>query len=309
MSSQIRVGTRGSLLARTQSTLIAQMIDSQYSTSLVVIKTEGDNLNISLTDAAQPGLFVNALRGALLLGEVDCIVHSFKDLPSADHPDLELVAIPQREDSRDVLISKGFIKFNELSEGSIIGTSSPRRQAAIRHLNPKLEVRAIRGNIDSRIRKVKGGDFDAVILASAGVIRLGLESEITDYFSIEEILPAPAQGALAVECRKSDSAMLNVLAPLDDHRTRLTTTAERAILRALNAGCDLAIGAFAQLDGQELRLIGEIGDPLTGQTLRHVAETKIIGPTDFQNAEMLGRRVASHLQTSDLGKRIWSRGS
>ena len=309
MSSQIRVGTRGSLLARTQSTLIAQMIDTRYSTLLVVIKTEGDNLDISLTDAAQPGLFVNALREALLMGEVDCIVHSFKDLPSADHPDLELVAIPQREDNRDVLISKGFLSFNDLSAGALVGTSSPRRQAAIRHLNPGLEVRAIRGNIDSRIRKVRDGEFDAVILASAGVIRLGLESEITDYFSIEEILPAPAQGALAVECRKNDSAMLHVLAPLDDQLTRLTTTAERAILRALNAGCDLAIGAFAQLDGERLTLIGEIGDPLTGETLRHFAETKVTGPSDFQSAELLGQRVASHLQTSDLGKRIWSRGS
>ena len=309
MSSQIRVGTRGSLLARTQSTLIADKIDTRYSTSLVVIKTEGDNLDISLTDAPQPGLFVNALREALLMGEVDCIVHSFKDLPSADHLDLELVAIPQREDSRDVLISKGFLPFNDLSAGALVGTSSPRRQAAIRQLNPSLEVRAIRGNIDSRIRKVRDGEFDAVILASAGVIRLGLESEITDYFSIEEILPAPAQGALAVECRKNDSAMLHVLAPLDDQLTRLTTTAERAILRALNAGCDLAIGAFAQLDGERLTLIGEIGDPLTGQTLRHFAETKVIEPFDFQIAEVLGQRVASYLQSSDLGKRIWSHGS
>ena len=309
MSSQIRVGTRGSLLARTQSTLVAQMIDSRYSTSLVVIKTEGDNLDISLTHAAQPGVFVNALREALLMGEVDCIVHSFKDLPSADHPDLELAAIPQREDSRDVLISKDFLSFNELREGALVGTSSPRRQAAIRNLNPSLEVRAIRGNIDSRIKKVRDGEFDAAILASAGIIRLGLESEITEYFRIEEILPAPAQGALAVECRKNDSAVLNLLAPLDDYLTRLTTTAERAILRALNAGCDLAIGAFAQLDGERLTLIGEIGDPLTGETLRHFDEIKVTEPSHFQSAEVLGQRVASYLQTSDLGKRIWSRGS
>ena len=309
MSRQFRVGTRGSLLARTQSALVADLIGSRNSTSLVVIKTEGDNLDISLTQAAQPGVFVNALREALLMCEVDCIVHSFKDLPSAHHPDLELIAIPQREDNRDVLISKGFLKFNELSEGSVIGTSSPRRAAAIRHLNPGLEVRAIRGNIDSRIKKVRDGEFDAAILAAAGIIRLGLEREITDYFHIEEILPAPAQGALAVECRKNDAEMLKLLAPLDDQLARLTTTAEREILRALNAGCDLAIGAFAQLDGQRLTLIGEIGDPITGQTLRHVAEIKVTGPADIESAEALGQRVASYLQTSDLGEKIWSRGN
>ena len=308
MSSQIKLGTRGSLLARTQSSWVANLIDTQFSVSLVAIKTDGDNLDLSLTEPGQPGAFVNALRNALLAGEVDFIVHSFKDLPSADHPDLQLVAVPSREDNRDVLISRGSIAFKNLIANSVIGTSSPRRTAAIRHLNPSLEVKPIRGNIDSRIRKVRDGEFDGAILAAAGIIRLGLESEIAEYFSIEEILPAPAQGALAVECRKDDSVMLELLATLDDQPTRMTTTAERAVLRALSAGCDLAIGASAQIESGTLKLTAEIGDPVTGETLRHYASNEIASQSDFTNAEILGQQVASYLQGTELGIRILSRG-
>lgn len=306
MNSPLKLGTRGSLLARTQSAWVANLIDTPFSVSLTTIKTEGDNLDLSLTKPSQPGAFVNALRDALLNDEVDFIVHSLKDLPSADHADLELVAIPLREDNRDVFVSKGSVAFGELQANSLIGTSSPRRAAALRHLNPDLLIKPIRGNIETRIGKVRAGEFDGTILAAAGIIRLGLEKEIAEYFSIEDILPAPAQGALAVECRKNDLAMIELLAKLDHQPTRLVTTAERSILRALNAGCDLAIGAFAQIDNGTLTLTAEIGDDSTGEIERHWVSAEISGSSDFATAEQLGQRTAAHFRKTDLGIRILS---
>ena len=301
LSKNIRLGTRGSLLARTQSTWVANQVASDRSVELVVIKTQGDDLSLSLTNLSTPGAFVNALRAALINGDVDFIVHSFKDLPSQPHPELEIVAIPVREDPRDVFICNDNVSFKSLTAGSVVGTSSPRRVAAVRKLKSEILTRPIRGNIDSRIRKVRDGQYDGVILAAAGLIRIGLSSQISEYFAIEELLPAPAQGALAVECRKNDAEMLRLLSPISDPITRLTTTAERAVLRGLNAGCDLAVGAYATYADEVLTLTAEIADPMTGSHERIVLTKSALA------AEELGLAAANHFLASEIGKRILQR--
>jgi hydroxymethylbilane synthase len=275
--------------------------------TLVPIVTEGDDLSLSLMKPAQPGAFVNTLRKALINGDVDFIVHSFKDLPSKPHDDLVLAAVPAREDHRDILVSRDSAELHKLGRGSRIGTSSPRRTAAIHRLAPDLDVQTIRGNIDSRIRKVRMGEYDATILAAAGLKRIGLEREISYYFEVFQIMPAPAQGALAVECRRGDEEILKLLEPLNDAKTRLTSTAERAVLRGLSAGCDLAISAFAECANQELRLQGEIADPRTGDREMFSTAKSIPDLAEIDVAERAGLEIASHFKNSEFGKKILAR--
>jgi hydroxymethylbilane synthase len=296
--NDLRLGTRGSLLARTQSLWVAERIATDQAIVLKIIKSEGDDLSISLTKPPVPGAFVNALRSALLAGEVDFIVHSFKDLPSAPHPEIEIAAVPEREDHRDVLITNNKVEFTDLRAGMVVGSSSPRRVSAIKYLNRELIVKSIRGNIDSRIRKVREGEFDATVLAAAGLSRISLQHEKSQYFDLEMMLPAPAQGALAVECRKNDSKMLELLHSVDDSHTRITTTAERALLRGLNAGCDLAVSAYATLDHNVITLNCEIADPQTGQRER----ITLTGPSS--EAEVLGLQAALTLAHSALGQKV-----
>jgi hydroxymethylbilane synthase len=295
MNKPIALGTRGSLLAKTQSQWVAdQLIKEQddLNIELKVIKTAGDNLSISLTSPAVPGAFVNALRDALLAKEVDFIVHSLKDLPSSEHPEISLAAIPEREDHRDVLISAENVTIDKLLPGSVIGTSSPRRTSALRALNSELQARPVRGNVDSRIKKVRDGEYAGIILAAAGLKRIGREGEIAQYFGVDELLPAPAQGALAVECRKNDPEMQELLKKIDHAPTRLTSLAERAVLQGLNAGCDLAVGAFAQLDGLILKLTAELGSAGEGVTQRFSSQTLLASLEDFSAAEKLGLDLA-----------------
>lgn len=298
MSKAFRLGTRGSLLARTQSIWVADQIKSEIPIELCIVRTEGDDLSLSLTHPLTPGAFVNALRNSLLNGEVDFIVHSYKDLPSHPHPKIEIAAIPQREDHRDILLTHMGQKFSDLKFGDVVGTSSPRRIAAVKYLNPELLTYPIRGNIDSRIRKVREGEYAAIILAAAGLSRLGMSGEISEYFDIDRILPAPAQGALAVECRRDDLQMVSLLRGVDDQNSRITTTAERALLQGLNAGCDLAVGANAVIESETLTLISEIADPQTGQRER----VTLTG--DLSEAWDLGIKAAQILKSSSVGSRI-----
>ncbi len=307
MDRPIRLGTRGSLLARTQSELVKSWLDISDGVELVSIKTEGDDLSLSLTKLNQPGVFVTELRTALIKEEVDFIVHSFKDLPALPHPELELAAIPTRADYRDLLISSGSQPLKALPTGSIVGTSSPRRSASILKLNPEVVVLPIRGNIDSRIRKVRRGEYAAAVLAAAGILRIGYQHEITQYFTVEEMLPAPAQGALAIECRKDDLAMIERLRLIDDPVARLTTTAERAVLRGLNAGCDLAIGAFAQYQDGVLRLVAEIGDWQTGEQKRIESSQIVDDVSDVESAEELGFNIARQFMVDEFTLRILRR--
>ncbi len=304
-----RLGTRGSFLARTQAGLINNEVAriSGHPASEVVVRTDGDDVTISLTTPGRPGIFVTALRAALRTNRVDLVVHSYKDLPSLPEPDLIIAAIPVREDPRDVLISRDGNSLSDLPAGSRVGTSSPRRMARIKYLRPDLFLFPIRGNIDTRLRKLEAGEYDAIILAAAGVHRIGRQDEIVEYLSTEQLLPAPAQGALAVECRRSAQPLIDVLNQIDDAHTRLTVVAERAVLVGLSATCATAIGALATIaDDSTLLLSTELSDPATGETERVDTSIAISGLADLDAAHRLGLLAAAELSASKLGKRLGS---
>ena len=301
MSKTYRLGTRGSKLALWQANYVADALRkiAKCEVEIVVISTEGDETAGSLMNPIRPGVFVSSIRDALIANEVDLVVHSMKDLPSARLLGLKVVAIPQREDSRDVVISRNGLGLMDLPAGAVVGTSSPRRAARINFLRPDLVTAPIRGNVDSRIQKVRDGEFDAVILAAAGIKRLNRASEITEYLTTEQLLPAPAQGALAIEIRGFDRDLSKALEKLDHIETRLITTAERAVLVGLDASCQTAIGALASLDGNRLSLVAELSD---GETNRHSrAEAAIVlenGDTMLDEAFQLGLMVAKQLDLS-----------
>ena len=233
-------------------------------------------------------------------------MHSYKDLPSLPAPGITIAAVPARGDYRDVIISRDGHTLMQLAPGARVGTSSPRRAARIQHLRPDLIVLPIRGNIDTRLRKISEGEFDAGVLAAAGIIRLQRSAEITEYLTTDQLLPAPAQGALAVECRSDDAELLEVLAKLDDPPTRITTTAERAILIGINATCATAIGALAQLEQGELTLIAELSDGVTDQHERFTSATIVVNGMDIEKAHALGISVAELIKGTPLGKRLSS---
>jgi hydroxymethylbilane synthase len=275
----VRIGTRGSALALTQSQQTADRLAAVggFATELVRIKTEGDVKTGSLASLGGTGVFVVALREALLADRCDVAIHSLKDLPTSGEPGLSIAAIPVRADARDVLCARDGLTLAELPAGSKVGTGSPRRAAQLRALRPDLEVLDIRGNVDTRLGRVPGlpgnapgapGDLDAVVLAAAGLARLGRTEVVTEYFEPEVMLPAPGQGALAVECRLEDAperpaggaaasaegVLAQALAAIDDADTRLAVTAERALLARLEAGCAAPVGALARRKGSMLRL-------------------------------------------------------
>jgi hydroxymethylbilane synthase len=257
----LRVGTRASVLARTQSELVATQLRQALDrdVELVDVTTEGDVSRAPLASFGGVGVFVGALRDALLRGDVDVAVHSLKDLPTTPHEQIELAAVPVREDPRDVVVARDGLTLGELPAGSRIGTGSPRRAAQLRALGLGFDVVAIRGNVDTRIRKVVSGEVDAVVLARAGIARLGRMDEVTEVLDPLQMLPAPGQGALAVECRADDRELVaQVAEALDDPRTRAAVAAERAVLAALEAGCSAPVGAMAEIaegeDGDELWL-------------------------------------------------------
>lgn len=255
----IRVGTRASLLARTQSELVAVVLRERLGddVELVEITTEGDVSHAPLVTIGGTGVFVSALRDALLRGEADVAVHSLKDLPTAPHPDVALAAVPVREDPRDVVIARDGLTLGELPAGAVVGTGSPRRAAQLHALGLGFGVVAIRGNVDTRIRKVSAGDVDAVVLARAGIARLGRMDEVTEVLDPLQMLPSPGQGALAVECRADDPELVSRLRDaIDDPRSRAAVAAERSVLATLEAGCSAPVGAMAEIaegdEGDEL---------------------------------------------------------
>lgn len=262
MSAPVRVGTRASVLATTQSELVAALVRERLGreTVLVEVSTHGDRTQasgtpISALPASGTGVFVSALRDALLRGEVDVAVHSLKDLPTAPADGIALVATPPREDPRDVVVARDGLTLGELPVGARIGTGSPRRVAQLHALGLGLDVVGVRGNVDTRIAKVRSGEYDAVLLARAGLARIGRLEEVTEVLDPLQVLPAPGQGALAVECRADDD-LATALADLDDHATRVAVEAERAVLATLEGGCSAPVGALAELvegeDGEEL---------------------------------------------------------
>ncbi|EST30687.1 porphobilinogen deaminase [Streptomyces roseochromogenus subsp. oscitans DS 12.976] len=269
---------------------------------LVEITTYGDTSREHLAQIGGTGVFVTALRDALVRGEVDFAVHSLKDLPTAQPEELVLAAIPQREDPRDVIIARDALKFTDLPRGSRIGTGSPRRMAQLnayaRTHGLDIETVPIRGNVDTRIGYVRDGELDAVVLAAAGLHRIGRIDEVTDFLSVDTVLPAPGQGALAIECAADNADLIATLGELDDPFTRAAVTAERSLLAALEAGCSAPVGALADLlaDGQivkEMRLRGVVGTT-DGTRMVQLSTTGSVPQTETQ-ALALGRELAAEM--------------
>jgi len=302
----LRLGTRGSLLARTQAGTIGKAVAELTGATIqeVIIRTDGDDVTTSLINPVRPGVFVTALRSALAQGEVDFIVHSFKDLPSMPEPGIALAAIPEREDPRDVLVSRTGLLLNQLPAGARVGTSSPRRAARISFLRPDLIVLPIRGNVDTRLQKVTDGEFDAAVLAAAGLNRVGKSSAIVEYLSLDQLVPAPAQGALAVECRSTDVGLLKELSQLNNATTELCTAAERAVLVGIGATCATAIGAYATFENNILTLIAELSDPLTNEHHRVTWKREPVDLIDTETAKKLGLEAANQIRSTPLGQRL-----
>jgi len=243
----IRIGTRGSLLATTQAATVRDaLIANGHSAELVTISTVGDRSSAPIEELGV-GVFTTALREAMEQGRVDVAVHSHKDLPTAPDPRFTIAAIPPRNDPRDALVARDGLVLGELPAGSLVGTSSPRRAAQLRALGLGLEIRPLRGNLDTRLNRVSSGDLDAVVVARAGLARIGRLDAVTESLEPVQMLPAPAQGALAVECRVGDTELATLLGKLDDPDTRAAITAERVLLAELEAGCSAPVGAIAEV--------------------------------------------------------------
>jgi len=302
------IGTRGSLLATTQTRLISSALETLagYRISEKIIRTEGDDVTTSLTNPSRPGVFVAALRSALLRGEVDVIVHSFKDLPSLPEKEIVIAAVPKREDFRDALVSRSGLSLMELPEGARVGTSSPRRSARIAHVRPDLMILPMRGNVDTRLRKVAEGEFDAAVLAVAGLNRVGHADKITEFFTPELLLPAPAQGALAIECRNDDAELMETLSLLDDPLTRFVTTAERAVLVGIGATCATAIGALGEYKDGTLTLTAELSAPDGDEHERASKTRDSLSLDEFASAHELGLTLAAEILNTPLGSRLGS---
>lgn len=253
----LRIGTRGSTLALTQTGMVADDLADAYgvTTELVTITTDGDRSNEPLSRAGGTGLFTGALRDALLADECDVIVHSLKDLPTAPHDQLVVAAIPAREDPRDALIARDGLTLDELPAGARVGTGSPRRMAQLRARRPDLEVVDIRGNVDTRLGKVTSGELDAVILAAAGLTRIGRTEVVTEFLDPDRWPTAPGQGALAVEVRRGEEGLVD---RLDHAETRAAVEAEREVLALLEAGCSAPVGARAVVDAGLLLLSASV---------------------------------------------------
>jgi len=294
-TATLRLGTRGSALARTQSQAVADAITAATGTpvELVHIVTEGDRSSAAIAQLGGTGVFVAAIRRALLEGSVDLAVHSYKDLPTAPEPGLIIAAVPVREDPRDALVARDGLTLGELPPGSRIGTGAPRRVAQLRALGLGLDVVPIRGNVDTRLGRVSSGDLDAVVLARAGLARLGRLEEITETLDPLQVLPAPAQGALAVECRTSDARTRELLGRLEDASVRACVVAERSTLAALEAGCSAPVAAYAEVaegdTGPELFLRASV----TAIDGSDAVRGSIAGP--LPEAAALGRALAAEL--------------
>jgi hydroxymethylbilane synthase len=253
----LRIGTRGSLLAKWQAEYVRKHIfqAAGFESEIVIIKTSGDKLQqSSLTQIGGKGIFIKELEDALLEESIDIAVHSVKDIPTDTPPRLSFPAVCRREDVRDCLVSGNGATLANLRQGARVGTGSLRRQAQLRHIRRDLDIRDLRGNVDTRLRKVESGEYDAVMLAKAGLDRLGCSHRISETLSPDICMPAVGQGAIAAECRANDTEAANVLEKLDDAETRTAIIAERALLSALQGGCQVPLGAWARFDRGELVL-------------------------------------------------------
>jgi hydroxymethylbilane synthase len=268
----LKFATRPSALARWQTRWVMdalQRLHPGLECQETVIQTTGDRvLDRPLPEIGGKGIFTQELESELLEGRLDAAVHSLKDLPVADSPGLVLAAVPQRADARDALVSPKGWTLDILPKGAVVGTSSLRRSAQLLALRPDLNIQSLRGNVDTRLRKVQEGQYDAIVLAAAGMQRLGLEEHISQLLPFEGMLPAPGQGALAVQARRDDRLTLEHLVSLEDTPTRLTVAAERAFLTGLGGGCSVPVAAFASFENGMISMNGLVASPDGKQVIR-----------------------------------------
>jgi hydroxymethylbilane synthase len=293
MSNIVRIATRKSPLAMWQAEEVARQLKLHHSDieiEFVKMTTKGDKiLDAPLAKIGGKGLFVKELEQGMLDGDADIAVHSMKDVPMAFPPGLHLPIIMEREDPRDAFVSNQYASLNDLPENAKIGTSSLRRQLQIKANMPKAEMLDLRGNVNSRLQKLDDGQYDAIILASAGLIRLGFTDRIRSNIEPEQSLPAIGQGAVGIECRENDTRIMDLLAPLDHPDTHTRLAAERAMNNRLNGGCQVPIAGYAVLEGDDIYLRGLVGRPDGSEVVRD----EIRGPA--KDAEMLGLQLAEKL--------------
>lgn len=289
---ELRLGTRASLLARQQAQWVKKRVEElnpEITVTLVNIKTTGDKLDIPLFQVGGKGLFVKEIEEALTRKEIDLAVHSAKDLPAMIPEGLMLTAFPEREDPRDALVSQGGKRFEEIPRGGKVGTGSLRRKAQLLNLRPDLEVVPLRGNLDTRLKKLMAMNLDAVILAAAGLHRMNWEGKVSDFFEPEKMVPAIGQGALAIETREGDERVHRAVAPMNHPPTQISVLAERAFLLRLEGGCQVPIAGLAGIHSEKLVLTGLVA----GIDGRRVVRGKVEGPPE-KNTD-LGVQLAEEL--------------
>jgi hydroxymethylbilane synthase len=293
MTTPLVIATRRSRLALWQAEHVKARLQALgLAVELLPMSTRGDELlQASLVDAGGKGLFIKELEAALADGRADLAVHSMKDLPAELPPGFTLAAITAREDPRDAFVSARYRGFAELPDGSVVGTSSLRRQAQLLERHPALEVRPLRGNVDTRLAKLDRGEYAAIVLAYAGLRRLGLADRARSVLSVEESLPAPGQGALGIECLSARADVQALVAPLADAATAACVTAERAVNRALGGDCTIPLAAFAELQGASLKVRALVASPDGKRIVR------ADGRGESSDPETLGRRVAERLRS------------
>ncbi len=301
MKADLIIGSRGSRLALWQATSVKNALETlhpQFNIEIVIIKTSGDVMkDESLSVIGGKGVFTKELEEALLDRRIDVAVHSLKDLPTTSQPDLAIAAICEREDPRDALVMRAdsaleTSTLQTLTTNATVGTSSPRRIAQLKHVRPDLEIKDLRGNVDTRLRKLDAGWYDAVVLASAGLRRLDLHYRISAYLEPGEILPAVGQGALGVQTRADDRTAIEMVEKLDHAPTRIACTAERALLRELGGGCLLPIAGHAVIKGDRLRLDGLVAHPNGARVLRDQLDGATNEPVGLGHA--LAQRLLSN---------------
>lgn len=300
LEKTLKIATRQSPLALWQANYVKDRLQQLYpdlTIELVPMVTKGDViLDSPLAKIGGKGLFVKELENALLTQEADIAVHSMKDVPMQFPEGLGLAVICQREDPRDAFVSHSYRTFAELPQGAVVGTSSLRRQCQLKALRPDLDIRSLRGNVGTRLSKLDNGDYDAIILASAGLIRLGLADRIASFIDVEQSLPAAGQGAVGIECRTDDMQVQALLAPLADAETTYCVLAERAMNNHLQGGCQVPIGGYAVLQQGQLYLRALVGDIDGSRIIR--AE----GKSAVENAEVLGVQIAEQLLAQGADK-------
>ena len=296
----LRIGTRGSKLALAQSEWVKKKIEARHphaQVQVVRIKTTGDKiLDSPLAKIGGKGLFVKEIEEGLLTGRVDLAVHSMKDVPAALPEGLILSTFPEREDPRDAFVSVKYERLEQLPQGARVGTGSLRRSAHLMHIRPDLELVPVRGTVDTRLRKLDGGEFEAIILAAAGMRRLGFKDRISQVLSTKQMLPAIGQGALGLEVRRDDEQTIDLIHFLNNEETEATVKAERAFLKELEGGCQVPIAAFCQLNDKVLHLEGMVAE-LDGS---HVIRNETRG--ERSEAEEIGIRLARRLLAAGADK-------